>query len=160
MQMTESEWQLVIDVMTREFGEDKAQDCIVEILEYQARRRREGQSDELENPLALARVIACYNTTDELRSRGGIVEIPMSQFTDREAEGFSLPSNLHDTRDPFEVAAAREELTIIAEEYPELLEAVLNDGDVVQDRVESIGRTMYFERRNEVCKKLGRHIKV
>ncbi len=155
MELSDKDWQMLIGALTREFGEDEAQDALVEMLSYLERRRNCGDLIEIENPLGLLRQIAKFNKTDALRSREGIVEIPLSKFSELESDGFSLPSSLHDTRDPFEIVAAREELEIIAQNYPELITA---EGQ--EDIPEGMPRSTFFWRKDRAWHEKEKRTKI
>lgn len=136
MEISDKDWQMLIDVGSREFDEDVVMDCILKLVEALER-------GPVENPLAWLRTACGHRERDLREKKDGINEIPISDIQEAEAQGYGLPQALHDTRDPFEIVAARQELEIIEKEYPELLEA---EGEV--EVPETMHRATFFRRRN------------
>lgn len=150
MILNDKDWQLVFDTMSREFDRDYAQDAIVGLLDYLKRREEAELPAEIENPLALARTIINRQIRDEINAKNGVTEIQISVLKDREDQGFSIPEALYDLRDPFEIVAVRQELEIIKNEYPELLEEVLNQEESIYDRVpDGMKKSLFYERKSQ-----------
>lgn len=145
MEISDKDWQMLIDVTSRDFDEDIVMDCILKLVEALER-------GPVENPLAWMRTACGHRERDLREKRDGITEIPMSAIQEAEEQGYSLPQALHDTRDPFEIVAAKQEIEIIEKDYPELIEQMLANEEEELDFSE---RT-YFRRKAEAWKERER----
>ena len=108
---TEKEWKTYLGVLTHEYGEDRAQEAILRILEDTAK------GIDIYNPIVYGRTYCMWRIRDERRKQQGLKRVPFEILRRREMEGLSQPDTLRNNRDPFNQVAARE----ILESLPQIL---------------------------------------